>query len=65
VRKIRIKKFPYVVDKKNKQLIVFNLKDFFIFRKKFFGAFNSRGKKSYAMKVYSYILNNLKKSKKK
>jgi len=65
MRKIKIKKFPYIVDSKNKQLIVFNLKDFFIFRKNFIWTFINRGKKSYSMKVYSYILNNLKKAKKK
>src|SRR5690349_17452967 len=64
MKKIKLNKFPYVIDREKKELIIFNLQEFFIFRKKFIGSFINKGKKSYSMRIYSYILNNLKNYKK-
>jgi|HubBroStandDraft_3_1064219.scaffolds.fasta_scaffold257104_1 hypothetical protein len=41
----------------------FTLREYFIFRKKFLGYFISKGNKTFAIKMFNFILNGLKKNK--
>jgi ribosomal protein S7 len=55
------KHLSYEVSKLKNKLNPFTYRDFLIFRRKFYGMFILRGKKSYSIKILHYILLNLKK----
>jgi len=59
------KQLSYEFSKFNKKLSPLTYRDFFIFRKKFCGFFIFKGKRSFSLKIFNYILFNLKKKKRK
>ena len=59
------KHFSYDVSNIENKLYSLTYRDFLIFRKKFYGIFIFRGKKSFSIKILHYILLNLKKLRRK
>jgi len=57
------KQISFETSKSQNKLNPLTYRDFLIFRRKFFGMFVLRGKKSFSMKILHYILLNLKKLK--
>src|SRR4051794_6309455 len=59
------KHLSYDVSQFENKLHSLTYRDFLIFRKKFYGVFIFRGKKSFSIKILHYILLNLKKLRRK